>query len=189
MKMKAIILTCFIQFNFLLVFAQNNKSTDDFHYTRDTIFLKSDTIVCSIQTEEPYNKGSITYKITEHGGKKSMRFTEILMIEHITKYFDKITYQDKTYLWQRIVKGKVSLYKLGYSNTWNPRTINASASHYEYFIIKANEIVKLTGRNYKDIIKRFIPDPDYFNRINKLYFMDLEYDLKKIIEDYNTSKN
>ena len=180
---------------FVLYFNTNAQFFDDSFYSKGFIVTdNNDTINGYIESKDGY-LGKIKYTLNENDKKKQKVDTKTVKYMKVGfDTFEKLNYEERSYLMKIIVKGEISFYKnTEQRSTMSPGGMGAaptmSYSESEvYYLVKNDKIIKIKKRKLQDLLKELMIDcQELYTEIDKLdtdYDM-LDFNLKNLIVKYN----
>ena len=166
---------------------------------KSTIFTETDTIECFLPYGDSFDTYIINYKISKEDknrDKKSINIKHIVKIEKSYDTFDKVIYNNQSYMMKLLVDGPVKLYEY-YIETQGTTTMSTNGTFnstipYDktiYYIQKDDVLYKIKGNKKKKLKKILTGYSEVDEMIDDLNNSLLRYNLTKVVNKYNYLNN
>ena len=184
----------------VIFFIVNGQSSIPGGYTKGYILTKTDTIHCYVLSNNHFaNCTSVNYKFSKEDKRQTMELDNIEEIFDNSCVYKKITYNNKSFLVIRRIKGPVSLYELNDSYeadrnfSSNGKTVVSGGQYMvensTFYLEKADVLVRIEKRSYKDDVKKILSDdPETLKKIDDSMkkYKDVSVYIKAFVNNYNT---
>jgi hypothetical protein len=159
------------------------------------ITTNNDTINGYIEVKDYYNYMKFKYKLAEND-----RWPKRISTEYISQFgvmfktYDRVNDGFNSHLMERIIKGKISLYKYVYKTYlmggggMNGVTYSTSITGEDLYLVKDNKTYVLNKKNFNELLKKMMEDNEnFYVEIDKLEFKDgfFELNLQNLLTRYN----
>lgn len=196
-QMKKIIFILALNAVFFIV---NGQSTIPGGYTKGYILTKTDTMHCYVlSTNHFYNCTSVNYKLSKEDKRQTMYIDDIVEIYDNSDFYRKITYNTKSLLVIRRIKGPVCLYELNNSYeanrdfSSNGRTVVSGGTYMVensiFYLEKGDILVRIDKRSFKEDVKKVLSDdPGTLKKIDDSMkkYKDVSVYIESFVNNYNT---